>query len=353
MSQVVLLDIDGVLTDGTVAIDAGGKESKKMSFDDIDAIFELKRNGVKIGFITGEEDEFTEYIRNRFTPDFFITGCKDKLKAVKQLISDNKLKALDVCYLGDSGHDAAVMAFLPRSFAPNDADATAKTAAKTILTARRGQGAVKELARHVLKPDDSSPQRLLTDKLDEHIEVIRYIRKTLGLLSRITEAAQVLITCLRDGHKVLICGNGGSAADAQHMAAELVNRFLRERPGLDAQALTVDTSVLTAIGNDYDFASVFSRQVEAKGKSGDVLVAISTSGQARNVINAVLKAKEIGMKTIALTGQAKTELTRNADCCLDVPSGSTPRIQEAHILVLHLLCEHIEKELFSREENEG
>lgn len=186
-------------------------------------------------------------------------------------------------------------------------------------------------------------------QLDEHIEVIKRIRNTPGLLSQIAEAAQVLTECFSKGNKVLICGNGGSAADAQHIAAELVNRFLMERPGLYAEALTVDTSVLTAIGNDYDFVLIFSKQVEAKGKSGDILLAISTSGTAKNVINAVAKAKEIGMKTIALTGQATTKLVENADYCINVPSSSTPRIQEAHILILHMLCEHIEKELFAKE----
>ena len=348
MSKIVLLDIDGVLTDGTVYIDAGGEESKRIAFDDIDAIFELKRHGVRIGFITGEDNQFTEYVKKRFAPDFFITGCKDKLQAVKRLISKNKLDGSDIWYLGDSKKDVPLLEFLPRSFAPGDADSEAKTTAKTILKANRGQGAVKELARYILSPD-STLSRFWMDRLDEHISVIKSIRNAPELLVRISEVARVLAECLANGHKVLICGNGGSAADAQHIAAELVNRFLRERPGLQAEALTVDTSVLTAIANDYDFALVFSRQVEAKGKSGDVLLAISTSGQAKNVINAVLKAKEIGMKTIALSGRATTQLTRNADYCINVPSRDTPRIQEAHILILHLLCEYVETELFGKE----
>jgi len=189
------------------------------------------------------------------------------------------------------------------------------------------------------------------NRIDEHIELIKSIRNDSGLLSKIAKIAGVLMRCFNNGNKLLICGNGGSAADSQHIAAELVNRFLLERPGLYAEALTVDTLILTSVGNDYDFTLVFSKQIEAKGKSGDALLAISTSGTARNVINAVAKAKEVGMKTIALTGsQTTTELVKNADYCICVPSSSTPRIQEAHILIAHMLCEHVERQLFAKKQ---
>ena len=188
------------------------------------------------------------------------------------------------------------------------------------------------------------------NRIDEHIELIRSIRTSPELLSMIAEVANVLVECFKNGNKLLICGNGGSAADSQHIAAEFVNRFVLERPGLYAEALTVDTSILTSIGNDYDFAFVFSRQVEAKGKRGDALLAISTSGMARNIINAVVKAKQLGVKTIALTGhQAATGLVKNSDYHICVPSKSTPRIQEAHILIAHMLCECVERELFEKE----
>ncbi len=161
------------------------------------------------------------------------------------------------------------------------------------------------------------------------------------------EKAIVIISkCLKRGNKILICGNGGSAADSQHFAAELVGRFKLERKGLSAIALTTDTSILTAIGNDYGFDKIFERQVEALGKEGDVLVGISTSGNSENVIKAVKKAKEIGIYTIGLLGKSGGKLKDLVDLSLIVPSGNTPRIQECHLTIYHIICEEVEKRLF-------
>ena len=157
-------------------------------------------------------------------------------------------------------------------------------------------------------------------------------------------AAGALVSALRAGRKVLVCGNGGSAADAQHLAAELVGRFAGERRAWPAVALTTDTSVLTAVANDYGFERVFARQVEAHGQAGDVLVAISTSGASPNVLRAVEAARGRGLVTIGLTGRDGGELGRAVDVHLHVASGSTPRIQEAHATLLHVLCELIERE---------
>lgn len=150
---------------------------------------------------------------------------------------------------------------------------------------------------------------------------------------------------LREGRKILLFGNGGSAADSQHIAAELVSRFRRERAALPAIALTTDTSILTAISNDYGFEEVFARQVEALGQEGDVVLGISTSGNSPNVLNAVRKAAEIGMKTVGFTGQDGGKLKECVDVCFRVPSQSTPHIQEVHIAVAHALCEVIEEAL--------
>ncbi len=152
---------------------------------------------------------------------------------------------------------------------------------------------------------------------------------------------------IKDGKKLLLCGNGGSAADAQHIAAELVGRFEMERKGLPAIALTTDTSILTAVGNDFSFDKIFERQVEALGREGDVLIAISTSGNSTNVINAVKKAKELEILTVGFSGKDGGELAKVADHCFTVKSYSTPRIQEVHITLGHVLCDFIEKFLFS------
>ncbi|MEO2069052.1 MAG: D-sedoheptulose 7-phosphate isomerase [Desulfurobacteriaceae bacterium] len=154
---------------------------------------------------------------------------------------------------------------------------------------------------------------------------------------------------IKEGNKILLCGNGGSAADCQHIAAELVGRFGMERKALPAVALTTDTSILTAVGNDYSFDTIFERQVEALGTKGDVLIGISTSGNSKNVINAVKKAKELGLLTVGFSGKDGGELLKIADHCFVVKSFSTPRIQEVHITLGHVLCDFIEKYIFSYE----
>lgn len=186
-------------------------------------------------------------------------------------------------------------------------------------------------------------------RLNEHVRVIQSVKKDARLMKTLEKAAQILVKVFKSNHALFICGNGGSAADAQHIAAELVSRFFLERKALNAEALTVNTSSLTAIGNDYAYDVVFSRQVEAKGKKGDVLLAISTSGSSKNVIKAVEKAKSLKMLTIGLTGNKPGALLeKRADLCIKVPSACTPRIQEAHILIGHILCEFVEDELFEK-----
>lgn len=161
-------------------------------------------------------------------------------------------------------------------------------------------------------------------------------------LDAIVGAAEVIRAALAAGHKVLLCGNGGSAADAQHIAAELVGRFVIERKGLPAIALTTDTSALTAIGNDYGYDVVFSRQVEALGQAGDVLVAITTSGRSKNVVAAAAAARAAGMKVVGLTGAAGREFVASCDAGVAVPSGETARIQECHIAIGHVWCELVD-----------
>jgi D-sedoheptulose 7-phosphate isomerase len=157
--------------------------------------------------------------------------------------------------------------------------------------------------------------------------------------------AEMIVASYRNGGKLLICGNGGSAADSQHLSGELVGRFLKERKPLDCIALTTDTSVLTAIGNDYGFERVFARQVLAHGREGDVLLAISTSGSSKNVLKAVEEARRCKMKVIALSGRDGGALASEADVCISVPSHVCPRIQEVHITIGHIICDLVEQTL--------
>lgn len=169
-----------------------------------------------------------------------------------------------------------------------------------------------------------------------------------GLREQIARAVAICVEALRAGRKILFCGNGGGPADAQHWAGELVSRFYYDRPGLPAIALTTDTSILTAIGNDYGYDYTFARQVEALGQAGDVLVAISTSGRSKNVLRALDVAEQKGIKVIGFTGASGGDMAGRCEVCFKVPSTETPRIQEGHEFIGHLLCALIESEIFPR-----
>ena len=185
-------------------------------------------------------------------------------------------------------------------------------------------------------------QRAMAD-LIEGSNVLR--QTAYSLAPGIVTVAEHIINALDSGGKVLTCGNGGSAADAQHFAAELVGRYRRERPAWSAIALTVDSSVLTSLCNDYGFEQVFARQVQALGRSGDILVAISTSGRSKNVLAAVEAACALGIRTVGLTGEGTSKLGEIVDHHLAVPTSNTAFIQQAHIAVIHIICELVEERL--------
>ncbi len=181
----------------------------------------------------------------------------------------------------------------------------------------------------------------ILDEFNEHIEVLE---ATKALIPTIKEVSKVIANALKNGNKVLIFGNGGSAADAQHIAAELTGRYKKERIALPAIALTTDTSAITAISNDYGYDRLFERQVEAFCKKGDIVIGISTSGNSKNVINGLLRAKELNGITISLSGSGGGEMREISDYNLIVPSNNTPRIQEMHILIGHILCAGVDRE---------
>jgi len=199
-----------------------------------------------------------------------------------------------------------------------------------------------------------------TSKIPEHREmketVLTILKESIDVKSisiknnadHIVKSADMLAECITTGHKILIFGNGGSAADAQHIAAEFVNRFKIERPPLAAIALTCDTSIITSIGNDYDFDEIFSKQIKALGNKDDIAIGISTSGNSKNVIKAINAAKKIGLLTIGMTGRGG-KLASCADLVLNVESDVTARIQETHITMGHILCDLVDRVLFPEE----
>lgn len=174
--------------------------------------------------------------------------------------------------------------------------------------------------------------------------------KTKEIAGEINKISEMIIECYRRNGKVVLFGNGGSASDAQHIACEFISRFKLERKSLPSLAFTTNTSILTATGNDYDFSRVFERQVEGLVTKEDVVIGITTSGNSANVIKGIMKAKEIGAKTVAFTGRGGGKIDGISDITLKVPSDDTPRIQEVHITVGHIICELVEKELFGENE---
>ncbi len=196
-----------------------------------------------------------------------------------------------------------------------------------------------------IKPDR---MKQITDRIEQAIELKKALLSNEKILNDIKRAIDELVSCYQKGGKTLFCGNGGSAADAQHLAAELAGKFYIDRPPIQAEACHVNSSFITAYSNDYNFKVAYARYISGVGRAGDILIAISTSGNSENVVNAAKEAKKIGMKVIALTGKLGGQLKSVCDILIPIPSVDTPRIQEAHIFVGHIICEQVEKALFDK-----
>ena len=185
--------------------------------------------------------------------------------------------------------------------------------------------------------------------IEASIETKHKILNDKNIIETINQAANAIIKAYKNGKKVLTAGNGGSAGDAQHIAGELVSKFFFDRPGLSAFSLATDTSILTAIGNDYGYEKSFSRQIQANANEGDVFIAISTSGNSKNIVKAILEAKKKNVTTVGLVGQKACEMDNLCDYIIKVPSESTPTIQESHIMLGHIICALVEETIFKRE----
>ena len=189
----------------------------------------------------------------------------------------------------------------------------------------------------------------MKDKIDQYFEITsENFIKLKGQSSLINDAAELITNALRNKNKVIFCGNGGSAADSQHLSAELMGRYLIDRDPLPAVAITVDTSALTAIGNDYGYEEVFARQLKGIGNDGDVLFALSTSGKSKNIINAIEQAKKMNIKIISLTGKNDSDMSKLSDITIKAPHDKTNHIQEMHIAIGHVICGIVEETIFNK-----
>jgi D-sedoheptulose 7-phosphate isomerase len=191
-------------------------------------------------------------------------------------------------------------------------------------------------------------QQKIRDDLRESADVLAKMMADEKLAGGVQAIAQACVVALRAGNKLLFMGNGGSAADSQHLAGEMVSRFAFDRPALPAFALTVDSSVMTAIGNDYGYEHLFARQVQGVAREGDILFGFSTSGSSPNILAALEAGRKMGLVTVGMTGNRKARITQMVDHCVEIPSASTPKIQEGHIIVGHIICGLIEEQMFPR-----
>lgn len=344
MIRMIVFDIDGVLTDGSIFVDGQGHEQKKVNLKDVDAIFELKRRGLILAAITGESSDIVAYFRDRFPWDSFCSGEKQKVGALRKLEQEFGIASEEICYVGDGKYDLEPLSYAGLGICPADAIDKAKQAADMILQNPGGCGCLWELVKIVeCRNAPASREHYFFERLDEHSEMFKRMSSDMELMGTVMDIGDKVLEILgRDG-RVFLCGNGGSAADAQHIATEFVSRFYKERPAMNVEALSVNTSTLTAVGNDYGFERVFARQVEAKARLGDMLIGITTSGRSKNVLEALRYAKDHGIYNAVLMGNFESpELDGSADYLVKVPSTITPRIQEAHIFIGHLVAEYVE-----------
>ncbi len=354
MSQIKILvfDIDGVITDGKRYL-SEDTETKSLSMKDLDAIRQFQESGYIIGCISGEDTDFSEKFVQITHLDQVRLGCKSKDTAFKEMVKQYNLSLREACYIGDGKYDVPALKIAGLALCPSDAIDEVKQVADIVLTRKGGEGCIAEsytlLAKRMCgnAAMDKEWGVVVAQRMQDHLTVLTDLQKEQEYIAGIMEAASMIADSYRRYGRVLICGNGGSAADAQHLAGELVGRFYLERRALDAEALTVNSSVLTAVANDYDYDMVFARQVEAKASEGDILIGITTSGTSENIQKAFKKAKHLGARTILLTGKVARDakILQVTDCLLSVPAKDTPRIQEMHIMIGHIICELVEREV--------
>lgn len=350
MIELIVFDIDGVITDGSVIIDSEGREQKQVNMKDVDAIFELHRIGYKLAAITGEDTEIVNYFENRFPWTYFYRGSKTKKETMQLIEAGTGISRESICYIGDGKYDVEPLTYAGLGLCPADAIDKAKNAADIILQNKGGAGCVWEIISILEKyNDEDCAHNYFFRRLEEHTQIFKKLASDQYLTKQVMEIGDRLIEIFKQNGGLFLCGNGGSAADAQHIATEFISRFYKERPGLNAEALSVNTSTLTAIGNDYSFERVFARQLEAKAKPGDMLIGISTSGTSRNVLEALRYAGDHGITTVLLMGDYEnSEWNDVADYIIKVPAVITPRIQEAHIFIGHVIAEYVEHKMFGK-----
>lgn len=353
---MLVFDIDGVVSDGKRYTDGKLLEVKTLQLKDLDAIGLLVEKGYKLGCISGEDTEFSRQFLKMEGLDYIKLGCKDKKAALQEFIDKYHAESREVCYIGDGKFDIPALQLAGLAVCPNDAIQEVKDIADVVLKSKGGEGCIaecysiltkhKEMGRSAAKASENYLKQM-KDTVAEHQHLVMEVLKDNEYLANVNRATEMIVNSYKKKGQLFLCGNGGSAADAQHLAAEFVGRFYLEREAWNAEALTTNTSIITALANDYDYNLIFAKQLGAKAEKGDILIGISTSGTSRNIYEAFRRAKAMNVETILMTGKISKylDILEYTDCLLSVPSKDTPRIQEIHIMTGHIICEYVERQL--------
>ena len=359
--RAVALDVDGVLTDDGFVWGLAGEEAKRFVFADVMGVSLATRAGLTFALISGEASPLVDRYAEKLGITYVYKGIKDKAAALTDFATRTGLPLPSICFVGNDVNDLGAMALAGFSAAPSDAHPSVRSVANLVTTSAGGRGAVREVLDLILAARAAEPappaaepalQRFFEGELLAHLETLgRLVREQGPVLSQITA---LFIEAFRRGNKLLFCGNGGSAADSQHIVAEFINRFRFDRAPLPALALTVDTSVLTCIANDSAYEQVFARQVQALAQPGDVVVGLSTSGRSPNILAALKAARARSAIAVGLTGaNGPVYLAAHCDHLLAVPSTDTARIQEAHEFALHSIASAVEQAMFGADRASG
>jgi D-sedoheptulose 7-phosphate isomerase len=348
--KAVALDVDGVLTDDTFGWDAQGVETKRFAFLDVMGVSRATKAGFVFALVSGEATSFVDRYAAKMKIGDVFQGTKDKASSVREFARRHNLSTDEILFVGNDINDLEAMSICGLSAAPIDAHESVCAVVDYVTKRPGGHGAVREVLDLLMNREEQRPtmSNFFREELEAHQDVLsKLVNEHQAELDQLTK---LFLDCFSSGHKVLFCGNGGSAADSQHIAAEFINRFRFDRPALPALALTVDTSVLTCIGNDSSYDFVFSRQVEALAQPGDVVIGITTSGRSKNILLALEAAKKKKAIAVGLTGKDGVARMKDVtDFTLGVPSNDTARIQEGHEFALHCVAAIVENTMFERE----
>lgn len=365
--RVLVLDVDGVLTDGRVLLDEQGRENKSLCYRDIDAVFQARREGLRVALVTGERSPIVDVIACRLAIRTVVSGAKDKALALEKVCSRLRTTMDRVCYIGDSDRDAPALRQVGLGLAPADASPQARLSVHKVLTSRGGYGAVAEAltlirclntggqedaevslppAERVVAPSVALEQSVIT-ALQQSITVKQAVLETLS--DRIATTAEWIVETLLGGKKLLLFGEKHDAALGQHIAAEFAARFENGHRAWPAIVLSSSSSLLSASVHDYDREMSFARQVEELGQRGDLALIFSVSGDSAHVLQGAITARARGLRVVGLTGNEGGHLARLCDLAVCVPSSCTPRIQECHIAISHAICEAVEAALVGKQ----